>query len=152
MIQALSLLVKLMKNLDFAAQLSMDTNLTSGNYIPYDRLSQPNYLITAGILISLVFGYAYAKNLQDRFSKLKEQNTSSDIKISLFEKTSWIAIFFGLTILFTGVLLFLGFVFSKSLLISLILTMPVCIWMWNLIKELMLQVKSGTIKEIDDYF
>ena len=66
--------------------------------------------------------------------------------------TSWIGSLVGLTVMFTGVLQVFSFSPTNSLIASLILALVTGIPMWSVVKQLLIEVESGEIKEIDQYF
>ena len=66
--------------------------------------------------------------------------------------SSWFTFFTGLTIIFVSVLSLINFSILKSFIFSTIVSILFGISMWKAIKDLWLQVESGTVKEIDDFF
>tara|TARA_B100001250_G_C19143571_1_gene504887 strand:+ start:9 stop:308 length:300 start_codon:yes stop_codon:yes gene_type:complete len=66
--------------------------------------------------------------------------------------SSWFTFFTGLTIIFVSALSLIKFSILKSIVFSLIISLLFGISMWKAIKDLWIQVETGTIKEIDDFF
>ncbi len=71
---------------------------------------------------------------------------------SLKTISSWSGAVFGLIFIFTGALKIFDFSGQKSLIASTFISITIGIIMWNIVKNLMLQVDSGQVKEIDEYF
>ena len=66
--------------------------------------------------------------------------------------SSWIGALVGLTIMFTGILGVFSFSPVNSLIASFVLALLTGIPMWSVVRQLLIEVETGTIKEIDKYF
>tara|TARA_B100000945_G_scaffold41673_1_gene28149 strand:+ start:76 stop:348 length:273 start_codon:yes stop_codon:yes gene_type:complete len=88
-------------------------------------------------------------------SKLKNWTTKKISPLPLENPrtiSSWFTFYTGLTIIFVSALSVINFSIIKSLIFSLIISILFGISMWKAIKDLMIQVEAGTVKEIDDFF
>ena len=100
-----------------------------------------------GILI-VIFSFSFVRVLQLKIQGWNRQKISPLPLEGFFSISSWIGTLSGLTIMFTGVLETFTFSPSKSLIASLILAFSTGIPMWSVVKQLLVEVESGTIKEI----
>jgi len=66
--------------------------------------------------------------------------------------SSWFSFFTGLTIIFVSALSLINFSTIKSFIFSVIVSILFGFSMWKAIKDLLIQVEAGTVKEIDEFF
>ena len=121
-------------------------------YVPNTISSDPSLLIYIGLSITLVFGIFFARTMQLKINNWERDNLSPLPFESIYTITGWVGAFFGLTILFTGALEIFAFSPIKSLVSAFLASLIPGITMWNVVKDLMKQMDSGKIKEIDEYF
>ena len=112
----------------------------------------PFLILGIGLIMTLISGVIFAFSMNNKINDWKSKNTSL-LPIGNFKTvTSWIMAYSGLTLIFTSALIILDFSYLKSLLVSLTISAIIGFVLWGLIKDLMLQLESGTAKEIDEYF
>ena len=101
-----------------------------------------------GILV-VIFSFSFVRVLQ-----LKIQNWNSK-KISplplegVFSITTWIGTLAGLTIMFTGVLETFTFSLANSFIASFLLALTTGLPMWGVVKSLLVEVESKTLKPME---
>ena len=84
--------------------------------------------------------------------KYQEQNSELTLQQGLeefYSITSWIGTLAGLTIMFTGVLETFTFSPLNSFIASFLLALITGLPMWGVVKSLLVEVESGTIKPIE---
>ena len=117
------------------------------------RLTQ-EYLIktlTLGIFISLICGITFAYIMREKIKKWEIKKESPLPLASSQTLSSWIGFFIGLTLIFSGALQIFNFSLINSTIFGILNALLFGILMWQAIKDLMVQLESGEIKEIDDY-
>ena len=122
------------------------------DYQQIKTIEDPIFWLSCGMFICLMSGLIFADIMK---SKLNNWTTKKISPLPLDNPrtiSSWIAFFSGLTIIFVSVLSLINFSFVKSLIFSSIISVLFGISMWKAIKDLLIQVESGTVKEIDDFF
>ena len=101
-----------------------------------------------GILV-VIFSFSFVRVLQLKIQGWNREKISPLPLEGFFSITSWIGILAGLTIMFTGVLETFTFSplnsFCSSFLLALITGFP----MWFVVKSLLVEIESGTIKPIE---
>ena len=102
---------------------------------------------TGGILI-IIFSFSFVRVIQLKIQGWNRKKLSPLPLEGFYSITSWVGTLFGLTIMFTGVLETFSFSPQNSLIASLLLALTTGIPMWGVVKQLLLEVKSGTIKEM----
>ena len=115
-------------------------------------IEDPIFWLSCGAFICLMSGLIFADIMK---SKLNKWTTKSISPLPLENPrtiSSWFTFFTGLTIIFVSALSLINFSFIKSLIFSSIISILFAISMWKAIKDLLIQLESGTIKEIDDFF
>ena len=132
-----------------------ETISTLNESIPYNNIYPETNLLFIllgfGIFISLFSGLVFAYIMRQ---KLKDWETNKISPLPLATPTalsSWISFFIGLTFVFTSALQIFNFSLIGSLIFSILNSLLFGITMWRAVKDLMRQLESGEIKEIDDF-
>ena len=134
-----------------------DNHLTSidnfiSDYQKINPIEDPIFWLSCGAFICLMSGLIFADIMK---SKLNNWTTKKISPLPLENPrtiSSWFSFFTGLTIIFISALSIINFSIIKSLIFSSIISVLFGISMWKAIKDLLIQVKAGTVKEIDDFF
>ena len=137
-------------NLNEARKPSIDEFIS--DYQQIKPIEDPVTWISFGAFICLMSGLIFADIMK---SKLNNWTTKKTSPLPLEDPrtiSSWFTFFTGLTIIFVSVLSLINFSILKSFIFSTIVSILFGISMWKAIKDLWLQVESGTVKEIDDFF
>ena len=100
-----------------------------------------------GVLI-VIFSFSFVRVFQLRIQGWNLKKISPLPLEGFFSVTSYLGTLVGLTIMFTGVLETFSFSPLNSLISSLLLAFVTGIPMWGVVKQLLLEVKSGTLKEM----
>ena len=95
-----------------------------------------------------IFSFAFVRVLQLKIEGWNRKRLSPLPLEGLYSISTWVGTLAGLTIMFTGVLETFSFSPQNSLIASLLLALTTGIPMWGVVKQLLLEVKSGTIKEM----
>tara|TARA_Y100001968_G_C19418268_1_gene750225 strand:- start:1407 stop:1838 length:432 start_codon:yes stop_codon:yes gene_type:complete len=122
------------------------------NMSPLTPSQDPYLIIVFGLITTLISGVIFAKIMQTKLENWETKKISPMPFGTIGTISSWAFSFFGLTILFTGALEVLSFSVLKSLIASLIVALISGSLMWYVIKDLLQQLESGKVKEIDEYF
>tara|TARA_E500000331_G_scaffold326173_1_gene344101 strand:+ start:155 stop:613 length:459 start_codon:yes stop_codon:yes gene_type:complete len=115
-------------------------------------IEDPIFWLSCGAFICLMSGLIFADIMK---SKLNNWETKKISPVPLENPrtiSSWFSFFSGLTIIFVSALSIINFSLVKSLIFSSIISVLFGISMWKAIKDLLVQVESGTVKEIDEFF
>ena len=108
-------------------------------------------ILAIGIFISLICGITFAYTMRGKIKRW-ETNKESPLPLASAQTlSSWIGFFIGLTLIFSGALQIFNFSIINSTVFSILNALLFGIIMWKAIKDLMVQLESGEIKEIDDY-
>ena len=137
-------------NLD-VSELSYADEFIS-EYQQIKPIEDPLFWISCGAFICLMSGLIFADIMK---SKLNNWSTKKVSPLPLENPrtiSSWFSFFTGLTIIFISALSIINFSIPKSFIFSSIISILFGISMWKAIKDLLIQVKDGTIKEIDEFF
>ena len=134
-----------------------DADITSidefiSDYQQIKPIEDPIFWLSCGAFICLMSGLIFAEIMK---SKLNNWNAKQISPIPLENPrtiSSWFTFFTGLTIIFVSALSIINFSIIKSLIFSSIISILFGISMWKAIKDLLIQVEAGTVKEIDDFF
>ena len=134
-----------------------DTNVPNidefiSDYQQIKPVEDPIFWLSCGAFICLMSGLIFADIMK---SKLNNWTTKKISPLPLENPrtiSSWFAFFTGLTIIFVSALTIINFPIVKSLVFSSIISILFGISMWKAIKDLLIQVEAGTVKEIDDFF
>ena len=122
------------------------------DYQEIKPIEDPVIWISFGAFMCLMSGLIFADIMK---AKLNNWTTKKISPLPLEDPrtiSSWFTFFTGLTIIFVSVLSLINFSILKSFIFSTIVSILFGISMWKAIKDLWLQVESGTVKEIDDFF
>ncbi len=122
------------------------------DYQQIKPIEDPIFWLSCGAFICLMSGLIFADIMK---AKLNNWTTKKLSPIPLENPrtiSSWFSFFTGLTIIFVSALSIINFSIIKSLIFSLIISILFGISMWRAIKDLLNQVKAGTVKEIDEFF
>ena len=141
----------------FIAVNLVDENLANiddfiSEYQQIKPIEDPIFWLSCGAFICLMSGLIFADIMK---SKINNWSTKKISPIPLENPrtiSSWFSFFTGLTIIFVSALNIINFSTVKALIFSSIISMLFGISMWRAIKDLLLQVESGTVKEIDEFF
>ena len=137
-------------NLNEAINPSIDEFIS--DYQEIKPIEDPVTWISFGAFMCLMSGLIFADIMK---AKLNNWTTKKISPLPLEDPrtiSSWFTFFTGLTIIFVSVLSLINFSILKSFIFSTIVSILFGISMWKAIKDLWLQVESGTVKEIDDFF
>ena len=122
------------------------------DYQQIKPVEDPIFWLSCGAFICLMSGLIFADIMK---AKLNNWTTKKISPLPLENPrtiSSWFSFFTGLTIIFVSALSIIDFSIIKSLVFSSIISILFGISMWKAIKDLLFQVKEGTVKEIDDFF
>ncbi len=122
------------------------------DYQQIEPVKDPIFWLSCGAFICLMSGLIFADIMK---SKLNNWTTKKISPIPLENPrtiSSWFSFFTGLTIIFVSALSIINFSIIKSIIFSSIVSMLFGISMWKAIKDLLIQVEAGTVKEIDEFF
>ena len=141
----------------FIAIKSEEANIQSidqfiSDYQQLKPIEDPIFWLSCGAFICLMSGLIFADMMK---SKLKNWTTEKISPIPLENPrtiSSWFSFFTGLTIIFVSALNIINFSIIKSLIFSSIISIIFGITMWKAVKDLLIQLEAGTVKEIDDFF
>ena len=115
-------------------------------------IEDPIFWLSWGAFICLMSGLIFADIMK---SKLNNWTMNKITPIPLENPrtiSSWFTFFTGLTLIFVSALSIINFSIIKSLIFSSIISILFGVSMWRAIKDLLIQVEAGTVKEIDDFF
>ena len=115
-------------------------------------IEDPIFWLSCGAFICLMSGLIFADLMK---SKLNNWTTKKISPIPLENPrtiSSWFSFFTGLTIIFVSALSIINFSIIKSIIFSSAISVLFGISMWKAIKDLLIQVEAGTVKEIDEFF
>ena len=122
------------------------------DYQQIKPIEDPIFWLSCGAFICLMSGLIFADIMK---SKLNNWTINKISPLPLENPrtiSSWFTFFTGLTIIFVSALSIINFSIIKSLIFSSIISIIFGISMWKAIKDLLIQVEAGTVKEIDDFF
>ncbi len=115
-------------------------------------IEDPIFWLSCGAFICFMSGLIFADIMK---AKLRNWSTNKISPLPLGNPrtiSSWFTFFSGLTITFISALTIFNFSSTKTFLFSTIVSIIFGVTMWKAIKDLLVQVKEGTIKEIDNFF
>ncbi len=122
------------------------------DYQQIKPIEDPIFWLSCGAFICLMSGLIFADIMKSKLSKWATYKISPIPLEDPRTISSWFSFFTGLTIIFVSALSIINFSIIKSLIFSSIISILFGISMWKAIKDLLIQVKAGTVKEIDDFF
>ena len=122
------------------------------DYQQIKPIEDPIFWLSCGAFICLMSGLIFADIMKSKLNNWTSQKISPLPLEDPRTISSWFSFFTGLTIIFVSALSIINFSIIKSFIFSSIISILFGISMWKAIKDLFIQVESGTIKEIDDFF
>ena len=122
------------------------------DYQQIKPIEDPIFWLSCGAFICLMSGLIFADLMKSKLNKWKTKKVSPTPLENPRTISSWLSFFTGLTIIFVSALSIINFSIIKSLVFSSIISILFGISMWKAIKDLLNQVESGTVKEIDEFF
>ena len=122
------------------------------DYQEIKPIEDPIFWLSCGAFICLMSGLIFADIMKSKLSNWTSKKISPIPLENPRTISSWFSFFTGLTIIFVSALSIINFSIIKSLIFSSIVSMIFGISMWKAIKDLLIQVEAGTVKEIDDFF
>tara|TARA_B100000700_G_scaffold267551_1_gene307455 strand:+ start:1434 stop:1880 length:447 start_codon:yes stop_codon:yes gene_type:complete len=122
------------------------------DYQQIEPIEDPLFWLSCGVFICLMSGLIFADIMKSKLNNWTFRKISPLPLNNPRTVSSWFTFFSGLTIIFTAALSILNFAFIKSIIFSIIISTIFGVSMWKAIKDLLIQVESGTIKEIDEFF
>ena len=141
----------------FITAILDESNLPSidefiSDYQQIKPIEDPIFWLSCGAFICLMSGLIFADIMKSKLSNWTTKNLSPIPLENPRTISSWFSFFSGLTIIFVSALSIINFSVIKSLIFSSIISIIFGISMWRAIKDLLVQVKDGTVKEIDEFF
>lgn len=121
-------------------------------YNSQSTISDPLIILYIGLFVSILCGIAFAYLMQGKLKRWENDKTSPLPLANNNTLATWIGFFVGLTLIFTGALQIFDFTFINSFAFALLVSIVFGYSMWQAINDLMKQVATGNIKEIDDFF
>tara|TARA_B100000965_G_scaffold29831_1_gene22095 strand:- start:448 stop:906 length:459 start_codon:yes stop_codon:yes gene_type:complete len=137
-------------NLEDVNIKSIDEFIT--DYQQIKPIQDPIFWISCGAFICFMSGLIFADIMKYKLINWTTKKISPNPLEDPRTISSWFAFFTGLTIIFVSALSIINFSIIKSLVFSLIISFLFGISMWKAIKDLLVQLEAGTVKEIDDFF
>ena len=134
-----------------------ESNITSidefiSDYQQIKPIEDPIFWLACGAFICLMSGLIFADIMKSKLNNwTKEKITPLPLE-NPRTISSWLTFFTGLTIIFVSALSIINFSIIKSLMFSSVISLLFGISMWKAIKDLLIQVEAGTVKEIDEFF
>ena len=131
------------------------TPIPSDGIVEYSQLAGSQLPLATpwiGGLLVIIFSFSFLRIIQLKVQGWNRDKTSPLPLEGFYSITSWLGVLSGFTIMFTGVLQVFSFSPVNSLIASLLLAFITGIPMWGVVKQLLVDVESGMIKEIDQYF
>ena len=122
------------------------------DYQQIKPIEDPVFWISCGAFICLMSGLIFADIMKSKLRNWSAEKISPLPLENPRTMSSWFSFFTGLTIIFVSALSLINFSIIKSLIFSSITSILFGISMWKAIKDLLIQVESGTVKGIDDFF
>ena len=122
------------------------------DYQQIKPIEDPVFWLSCGAFICLMSGLIFADIMKSKLNNWTTKKISPLPIENLRTISSWFTFFTGLTIIFVSALSIINFSIIKSLIFSSIISILFATSMWKAIKDLLIQVEAGTVKEIDDFF
>ena len=122
------------------------------DYQQIKAIEDPIFWLSCGAFICIMSGLIFAYIMKSKLNNWGSQKLSPLPLENPQTISSWFCFFSGLTIIFISVLNILNFSILKSFIFSSIISIVFGLSMWKAIKDLLVQVEAGTVKEIDDFF
>ena len=137
-------------NLDEAGIPSIDEFIS--DYQQIKPIEDPIFWLSCGAFICLMSGLIFADIMKSKLNNWTEKEISPLPLENPRTISSWFTFFTGLTTIFVSALSLINFSIIKSLMFSSVVSLVFGISMWKAIKDLLIQVEAGTVKEIDEFF
>ena len=115
-------------------------------------IEDPIFWLSCGAFICLMSGLIFADIMKSKLNNWSSKKISPNPLENPRTISSWFSFFTGLTIIFVSALSIINFSIIKSVIFSSIISILFGISMWKAIKDLLIQVEEGTVKEIDEFF
>ena len=129
-----------------------DINEFISNYQQIKPIEDPIFWLSCGAFICLMSGLIFADIMKSKLNNWSSKKISPNPLRNPRTISSWFSFFTGLTIIFVSALSIINFSIIKSVIFSSIISILFGISMWKAIKDLLIQVEEGTVKEIDEFF
>tara|TARA_Y100001968_G_C19366573_1_gene722850 strand:- start:500 stop:958 length:459 start_codon:yes stop_codon:yes gene_type:complete len=134
-----------------------DSDLTSldefiSEYQQIKPIEDPIFWLSCGAFICLISGLIFADIMKSKLNNWTSKNISPLPLKNPRTILSWFSFFSGLTIIFISALSIINFSITNSFIFSSTISIIFGISMWKAIKDLLIQVEAGTVKEIDEFF
>ena len=104
-----------------------------------------------GGLIVTMFSIYFVLVIQVKLQEWQRHQQSPLPLADFYTVTSWFGALSGLTLLFTGALQIFNFSALNSLIAGIIVALLTGIPMWSIVSQLLKDVESGNIREIDQF-
>ena len=122
------------------------------DYQQIKPIEDPIFWLSCGAFICLMSGLIFADIMKSKLNNWSSKKISPNPLQNPRTISSWFSFFTGLTIIFVSALSIINFSLIKSVIFSSIISILFGISMWKAIKDLLIQVEEGTVKEIDEFF
>ena len=129
-----------------------DINEFISNYQQIKPIEDPIFWLSCGAFICLMSGLIFADIMKSKLNNWSSKKISPNPLENPRTISSWFSFFTGLTIIFVSALSIINFSIIKSVIFSSVISILFGISMWKAIKDLLIQVEEGTVKEIDEFF
>ena len=137
-------------NLDESRISNIDEFIS--DYQQIQPIEDPIFWLSCGAFICLMSGLIFADIMKSKLNNWSSKKISPLPLRNPRTVSSWFAFYTGLTIIFVSALRVINFSILNSLIFSMIISILFGTSMWKAIKDLLVQVEAGTVKEIDDFF
>ena len=145
-----SIITFIVVSLDDAKIGNLDEYIS--DYQQIKPIEDPIFWLSCGAFICLMSGLIFADIMKSKLNNWTTKNISPTPLENPRTISSWFSFFTGLTIIFVSALSIINFSIVKSIVFSSIISILFGTSMWKAIKDLLIQVESGTVKEIDEFF
>ena len=145
-----NILAFILANLDAEDILDIDEFISK--YQQIKPIEDPIFWLSCGAFICLMSGLIFADIMKSKLNNWSSKKISPNPLENPRTISSWFSFFTGLTIIFVSALSIINFSIIKSVIFSSIISILFGISMWKAIKDLLIQVEEGTVKEIDEFF
>ena len=121
-------------------------------YKQVSAISDPVNILLTGLFVCALCGLAFGYLIQVKLTNFEKSQISPLPMKNANTTLTWFGFFTGLTLFFSGGLKVFSFSTQNSIIFSFVISMIFGISMWKAIEDLLLEVKEGKVKEIDEYF
>ena len=111
-------------------------------------IATTNVAWIGGILV-VIFSFSFLRVIQLKIQGWNREKLSPLPLEGVYSIACWIGILSGLTVMFTGVLETFTFSPLKSFIASFLLALTTGLPMWNVVKSLLVEVESQTLKPLE---